>query len=65
MARDERVWAEVAGSLTHVEHRVAGLLGDPAGGRVRRVPKCVEVARGVLDHGEDVQPASVIVSTWK
>jgi hypothetical protein len=47
---------EVSGSLTHVEHQVAGLLGDPDGGRVRSDAQNVDAAGGVLDHGEAVQP---------
>ncbi|MGI8336255.1 hypothetical protein ACRYCC_40465 [Actinomadura scrupuli] len=47
---------EVAGSLSQIEHRVAGLLGDPSGGRVRRDTEHMDTAGGALDHGEHVQP---------
>jgi hypothetical protein len=42
--------------ITEVEHQIAGLLGDPAGGRVRRDTQNMDTTRGVLDHGEAVQP---------
>ena len=46
----------VIDSITQVEHQVAGLLGDPGGGWVRRDTQYVDPPRGVLHHGEAVHP---------
>lgn len=47
---------EVACVVAQVEHQVAGLLGDPCGGRVRGDTQDPDAAGGVLDDGEAVQP---------
>jgi hypothetical protein len=47
---------EVACVATQIEHQVAGLPGDPCGGRVRGDTEDLDPAGGVLDHGEAVQP---------
>ena len=41
--------SEVVGSITQLEHQVAGLLRDPAARRVRRDTQHVDAPCGVLD----------------